>query len=189
MSLTSVELNPGTGGATIGVDDIGGVKYEVVKIAYGAAGAMTPVDASHPLPVTDTDVSAILQGIDDLITSRLPASFGAGGGIKIDGSGTALPISGSVSINVPTVIYNGKKTVTTAGTRVALASSQSCKSVLVKALVTNVGYIYVGDASVSSTTGFQLISGESVSLDISNTSTIYIDSSVSGEGVTYITSN
>jgi hypothetical protein len=51
MSLTSVELNPGTGGASIGVDDIGGVKYEVVKVAYGPEGSATMVEPATPLPV------------------------------------------------------------------------------------------------------------------------------------------
>jgi len=94
-----------------------------------------------------------------------------------------------VTIAAPTTIYHAKKTVTTAGTRVALASSQAVRSVCIKALQTNGGYIYVGDVSTSSTTGFQLLAGDTISLDIANLSTIYIDSSVSGEGVTYISSN
>lgn len=88
-----------------------------------------------------------------------------------------------------TGLYYGKKTVTTAGTRVALASSQAVKSVVIKALQTNTGYIYVGDSSVASTNGFQLLAGDTVSLDIANLSTVNIDSSVNGEGVTYIGSN
>lgn len=189
MALSDVELNLGAGGAKIGVDLIGGIAYEVVKVAYGVAGAMTPVDTSSPLPVTDADATNLLSSIDDLITNRLPASLGAGGGVKVDGSGTPLPISGGVSITSPTVIYNGKKTVTTAGTRVTLASSQAIKSVCIKALQTNSGYIYVGDGSVSSTTGIQLLAGDTVSLDISNLATVYLDSSVNGEGVTYISTN
>lgn len=105
--------------------------------------------------------------------------------VKVDGSAVTQP----VSISVPATIYNGKKTVTTAGSRVTLASSQACKSVCVKALQTNSGYIYVGDSFVSSTTGFQLLPGDTISLDISNLNTVTIDSSVSGDGVTYITSN
>ena len=118
-----------------------------------------------------------------------PLSLTTAGALRTDASATTQPVSGTVTVAVPTTIYHGKKTVTTAGTRVALASSQAVRSVCIKALVTNAGYIYVGDVSTSSTTGFQLLAGESVSLDISNISTIYIDSSVSGEGVTYITTN
>lgn len=86
----------------------------------------------------------------------------------------------------PTTIYNGKKTVTTAGTRVALASSQAVKSVTIKALAANTGTIFVGDGSVASTTGFALAAGDTVSLDIANLATVNLDSSVNGEGVTYL---
>lgn len=86
----------------------------------------------------------------------------------------------------PTTPYNGKKTVTTAGTRVTLASSQAVKSVTIKALATNTGLIYVGDSSVSSSNGYQLSAGESISIDIANLNTVNLDSSVSGESVTYI---
>ena len=83
-------------------------------------------------------------------------------------------------------IYTGKTSVTTAGTRVVLASSQRVYSVTVKALAANTGTIYVGGSTVSSTTGFQLAASESVSMDIGNLATVYLDASVSGEGVSYL---
>jgi hypothetical protein len=84
------------------------------------------------------------------------------------------------------VVYTGKKAVTTAGTRVALASAQPITSVTVKALAGNTGTIYVGGSNVASANGFQLAKSESVSLDILDLSTVWIDSSVDGEGVTYL---
>jgi hypothetical protein len=92
----------------------------------------------------------------------------------------------SVNLNPGTIVGNGVTTVTTAGTEVALASSTSIKSVTVKALSTNTGFIYVGSSSVSSANGFELSSSETVSIDIDNLSKVYIDSSVNGEGVSYI---
>lgn len=86
----------------------------------------------------------------------------------------------------PTTIFNGKKTVTTAGTRVTLASTTAVKSVTIKALAANTGTIYVGNATVASTNGFALAAGDTVSLDVSDLATVNIDSSVNGEGVTYI---
>jgi hypothetical protein len=83
-------------------------------------------------------------------------------------------------------VYTGKTTVTTAGTRVVLASAQVITSVTVKALAANTGTIYVGGTTVASTNGFQLAASQSVSLDITDLSTIWLDASVSGEGVTYI---
>lgn len=100
-------------------------------------------------------------------------------------SSNPLPVSATTE-SAPTTIYNGKKTVTTAGTRVVLAASQAVKSVTIKALSTNTGFIYVGDTSVASTNGLQLEAGETISLDIANLNTVNLDSSVNGEGVTYI---
>jgi len=102
--------------------------------------------------------------------------------LKVDGSAVNQPIV----LDTPTGITHGKTTVTTAGTRVALASSTAVKSVTIKALVTNTGTIYVGGNTVSSSNGFQLAAGEAVSMDLSNLNTINIDSSVNGEGVTYV---
>lgn len=83
-------------------------------------------------------------------------------------------------------VYTGKTTVTSAGTEVPLASAQAVYSVTVKALAANTSTIYVGGEGVSSTTGFQLAARESVSLDIGDLSTVWIDSAVNGEGVTYL---
>lgn len=124
----------------------------------------TAVSSSNPLQVTLANTGANATAV------------------KVDGSAVTQPISQAA----PTTVYNGKKTVTTAGTRVTLASSTTVKSVTIKALDTNTGYIYVGDTTVASTNGFQLAAGETVSLDLANLSTVNLDSSVSGEGVTYI---
>ena len=91
------------------------------------------------------------------------------------------------SIVQPTTLIHGVKTVTTAGTEVALTTSKNLKSgVTVKALQSNTGIIYVGLNPVTSLTGFQLTASESVFIEIHNSSLIYIDSSVNGEGVSYI---
>lgn len=90
-------------------------------------------------------------------------------------------------IVLPTVIYNGKKTVTTAGTRVALASSQAIlEGVWIKALAANTGTIYVGDSTVASTNGLALAPGDLIFLRVANLATINLDSSVNAEGVTYL---
>jgi len=141
-----------------------------VNYAAGATAAKQPALGTAGVPSADV---ISVQGV-------------AGGrSIIVDGSAVTQPIS----VAAPTTIYNGKKTVTTAGARVQLASSQAVRSVCIKALQTNTGYIYVGDGSVTSTTGIQLLAGDTISLDISNLSTVTIDSSVSGEGVTYIATN
>jgi len=84
-------------------------------------------------------------------------------------------------------LYFGQKAVTTAGTELALASSQAITAgVYVKALAANTGKIYVGTGTVTSGTGFELSAKEQMWIPISNLATIVIDSSVNGEGVSYL---
>jgi len=89
-----------------------------------------------------------------------------------------------------TSIGHGVKTVTTAGTDVALSSSSiPCKRVTIQAQTDNGGYIAVGasgvDATVATGTGVLLAQGDVFELDIDDIAKIYIDSTVNGEGVRY----
>ena len=78
----------------------------------------------------------------------------------------------------------GTKTVTTAGTRVALASSTAIQCVNIRAKRANTGIIYVGDANVSSSALWaELYAGEEAYIEVDDLALIYLDSSVSGEGV------
>ena len=106
--------------------------------------------------------------------------------MKIDSSTGRLLTSATTTTSTPSTIYNGSKDVTTAGTAVALGSSTTIKSVVVKAKCSNAGTIYIGDASVSSSNGMELQAGDAIGIDIDDLSTVYIDSSVSGEGVDYL---
>lgn len=54
----NTSLNTGAGGDLIATDDIGGVKYQRVKIAIGADGVNDgDISAANPLPVQITDTS------------------------------------------------------------------------------------------------------------------------------------
>lgn len=71
----NVVLNPGTGGATVATDEIGGVQHQRVKIQHGVDGSATDVSSSSPLPV---DQQAPLPAGDNNIgnvdiASALPA--------------------------------------------------------------------------------------------------------------------
>lgn len=84
-------------------------------------------------------------------------------------------------------LTTGKTTVTTAGTRVVLATSASVNSgVVVKALASNTGLIYVGNSTVASTNGFQLSAGDTVTIITASLANVYIDSAVNTEGVTWL---
>lgn len=89
-----------------------------------------------------------------------------------------------------TGIGHGVKTVTTAGTDVVLAGSTACKKVTIQAQTDNTGLIAVGTSGVDATeatgNGIILYAGDAIELEIDNLADIYIDATVSGEGVRYI---
>ncbi len=92
----------------------------------------------------------------------------------------------SVNINPYSILGNGVQTVTSAGTAVQLASSSAIKTITIRSNSTNTSLIYVGTSSVAAANGFQLSPQETVSLDIANIGSIWIDAAVNGEGVSYI---
>ena len=57
----NVELNAGSGGATIATDEIDGIQHELVKLEFGVDGAATMVSSADPLPTTDALVLAKLS--------------------------------------------------------------------------------------------------------------------------------
>lgn len=81
----------------------------------------------------------------------------------------------------------GKKLVTNMGTAVALvASSTPCISVIVKALHSNAGEVYVGDNTVGSATGYPLQKDEFVSFSCDNVNGVYIDRNAGTQGVSFL---
>jgi anti-sigma factor RsiW len=92
--------------------------------------------------------------------------------------------------SVPTTIISGRKTIATAGVRETLvASSTPAKQIVITALNSNTGEIWVGDNTVSGGDGSQkgnpLFAGESVVLEIDDAQKVYLDATVNGEGVTF----
>jgi len=83
-----------------------------------------------------------------------------------------------------TVVYAGTKTVPT-GTAETIASSQVTHSVTIKALSTNTASVFIGGSGVT-TSGFELLAGESVSLDVSDINLIYCISGSASQVIRYI---
>jgi len=84
---------------------------------------------------------------------------------------------------------SGQKTVTTAGTAVALGSQQVNAALMVKALPGNTGIVYVGNVAgdVASGNGMPLSAGEAAVFDlVGNLANILVDSTVNGEGVAWM---
>ena len=85
---------------------------------------------------------------------------------------------------------SGQKTVTTAGTAVALGTAQMINGpLMVKALDTNTGVVAVGSdgaGDVTVSNGLRLLKGESIVFDfVGDIATLWLDSAVNGEGVSW----
>ena len=88
---------------------------------------------------------------------------------------------------------SGQKTVTTAGTAVALGTQAVNAALLVKALDTNTDVVGIGNdgaGDVTVSNGLRLSAGESVVFEyVGHLTSLMLDSAVNGEGVCWIVLN
>ena len=150
-----------------------------------------PVSSTNPLPV-----SIINGGGGGAVTQGTPASASGAwpfypvvGGVAVSATngvfvnpatGATFPISGSVSIigavntiaSNPTSIYATQQVC--AITAAALPTLALANGVVVKALKSNAGTVYVGASGVTTSTGYPLVAGESISYAVTNLSAIYL---------------
>lgn len=117
---------------------------------------------------------------------RVKIAWGADGTAGETTTGNPLPVQTTTGI---TGIADGRKVVTTAGTRVTLASSTACKQVVITAETDNTGIVVVGGSTVvaalATRQGVPLAAGDSVAIEIDNLADVYLDSTVNGDGVTF----
>ncbi len=120
-----------------------------------------------------------------VIAANVAATTSALGAVVLS-AGTA--VIGKVD-HTTTGIGHGAKTVTTAGTDVALATTTPAKWVEIQARTTNTGWIALGaagvDATIGSGSGVLLGAGESRTFPCDDLADIFVDATVSGEGVRY----
>ena len=118
--------------------------------------------------------------LDEMQLKALRGSMG-GGGISMLGGGVGAPVFATMGV--------GNKAVATAGTAVVLAAVTACAKVEITAFETNTGVIVVGNSSVvaavATRKGTPLGPGNTLTLNIHNLAKIYIDSTVSGDSVSY----
>jgi len=93
----------------------------------------------------------------------------------------------SAQLTGSTIGKGAIQNVTTAGTRVQLPSF-ACREVTIIAKKGNIGSIYASPSNdVSSTVyGVDLEAKESFTFNVANTNQIWIDSSINGEGISYV---
>lgn len=88
-------------------------------------------------------------------------------------------------------VAHGQQSVPTAGTSEALNGGTqevvpNGAALAVRADTGNTGDVYVGDASVTTSNGFVLGPGESLSLAVSDVADVSIDADNNGDGVSWI---
>lgn len=190
--------DPATNAGVAPVDATAGLKVDL-----GADNDITGTVTAN-LSATDNavldDIAADTESIKTAVEildntvagSELQVDIVSGTITAVTAITNALPagtnVIGRVGHDI-TGISHGVTTVTTAGTDVALASSTVCKRVTIQSQTDNTGLIAVGgsgiDATVATGTGVILYPGDVFELEIDNLADIYIDSTVSGEGVRY----
>jgi hypothetical protein len=117
---------------------------------------------------------------------RVKLTWGADGTANDTSASSPLPVQVTSGI---TGIADDRKVVTTAGTRVTLASSTACEQVVITAETDNTGIVVVGGSTVvaalATRRGIPLYPGDTISLEIDNLADVHLDSTVSGDGVTF----
>lgn len=132
-------------------------------------------------PLTDAELRASAVPVSGTIAATGPLT-------DAELRAAAVPVD-VASVAAPSAIFSGQTIVTTAGTAVALTTTQAISSgVTVKGLSTNTGIVYVGNSAVDSSNGFELAAGEAIFIDTDDLATVFVDAAVSGEGVSFISS-
>jgi hypothetical protein len=149
------------------------------KLAIGGDSIAALVTESAP---SATDPALLVRNIP---SGTQPVSIAS-----LPALTTGSAIVGRVGHDI-TGIVSGRKVVVTAGTRERLvASSTPCKKVDIVAEVDNTGTIVVGGsgciATLATREGIPLSAGQPYSLEIDDANDIYLDSTVSGDGVTFV---
>lgn len=103
----NVVLDAGAGGDTIAADDVAGVKYQIVKLAVGAADAAALVGDAAPIPVSDA--GGVLT-VDGTVTANLGATDNA----VLDA--IAASVAGTLTVGSHAVTNTGTFAVQATGT-------------------------------------------------------------------------
>src|SRR4051812_45657205 len=122
-------LNVGVGGDTIATDDIGGIKYERVKVNFGADGSATDASSANPLPVdTELTVADLDTGAGTDTRAVVGLARAESGGAVLVGTANPLPVTANAGTGPFPVSDNaGSLTVDSAQLPGALAANGGIK--------------------------------------------------------------
>lgn len=162
-------------------------------------------------PATEPTVAAILAALDtklaeggtvvldaaslaalESITATLSGAITVGTMPEVEvknDAGNPLTTTPTGAGDVAATLTDGRKTVTTPGTAVAVRATLACKWVQVVALKTNTQQVNVGGsgalATAGASTGTPLDPGQSTTIPVNDAAKIFVDARVAGEGVSF----
>lgn len=156
-------------------------------------GAKTGAASLSVVPATDAGMATgAKQDTGNTSLSSIDGKIPTVGQKAMAASSPVVLASDQTVPTVPgiTGIGDGRKVVASAATAVALvASSTPCKRITICAETDNTGTIVVGASTViaalSTRRGIPLEAGDVYELDIDDVADVFIDSTVSGDGVTF----
>ena len=125
-SMTPIQITGVAGAALPVTNDTGDTYFPMLANYIG--------DTAETAATTDTADAGLngrLKRISQRLTSiiaLLPTALGAGGGLKVDGSGTALPVSGSVTANAGTDLNTSALALESGGNLAAVAAAAGTTS-------------------------------------------------------------
>jgi hypothetical protein len=162
--MSSIDVDPGVGASKrpVATDQVAGVDWQTIKMAYGSAGSATLVDGSNGFPVNLLNASVAITSATLATAAKQPALGTAGVSstdvISVQGiaSGVALPVSLAANQSINLVQINGNTITTGNGTvgtgvvRVAIAQDSQGSGAKIdngaftdnSSSVTVVGYYY-----------------------------------------------
>ncbi|MBB4199026.1 hypothetical protein CCR94_08035 [Rhodoblastus sphagnicola] len=95
-----------------------------------------------------------------------------GSGNKLGASSNPMNVQGAISSANPSTVFAFRQTATLSAA--ALPSQVVVNGVVCTALSANTGTIYVGGVGVTTSTGYPLVAGQSISYAATNASAIYM---------------
>lgn len=148
-------------------------------------GTNNDVTVTGTVAVTQSGTWTVQPGNTPNTTAWLVT--GTGGTFPATQSGTWTVQHGATGIG------HGVKTITAAGTDEALAGSTAAKYLTVQAQTDNTGWCAIGasgvDAVIATGTGVLLGPGDSYSFNLDNLADVFLDCTVTGDGVRYTYQN
>ena len=167
----------------IRVNNNGELMVDITSATTGASGATVPFKIDS-VAYNTGDVGIMAKVVcSDTLATLTNVTNGEISSLQVDTQGALYTTHGVTGGG------QGIKVTTGAGNHIVLGGDVACKKIDIQAQTDNTGLIAVGfnnvDVTEASGDGIILYAGDTYSLEVNNLNLIYIDSTVTGDGVRY----